>query len=144
MRIKVKGFIFAMMESFSHLYCFPLCGTACSVTLIRLIRVLLRAVKVSHSNLPLILWMYIHSKWELLGNVSYEIDISVGRCCASGLWLNIINRYFCYDFLPDSTEILWKGSHSAAAQCYFIHRHLNNAWYNKAHSLNGKPFLVII
>ena len=28
--------------------------------------------------------------------------------------------------------------------CYFVHRHLNNAWYNKAHSLIGKPHSVII
>ena len=30
------------------------------------------------------------------------------------------------------------------SQCYFVHRHLNNACYSEAHSLNGKPYLTII
>ena len=28
--------------------------------------------------------------------------------------------------------------------CYFVHKHLNNAWYNKAHSIIWKPYLAII
>ena len=27
--------------------------------------------------------------------------------------------------------------------CYFVHRHLNNAWYNKAHSIIWKEYLAI-
>ena len=34
--------------------------------------------------------------------------------------------------------------HGHYSQCYFVHRHLNNVWYNKAHSLIGKPYLAII
>ena len=34
--------------------------------------------------------------------------------------------------------------HGHYSRCYFVHRHLNNALYNKAHSLNGKPCSAII
>ena len=27
---------------------------------------------------------------------------------------------------------------------YFVHRHLNNSWYNRGHSLFGKPYLAAI
>ena len=30
------------------------------------------------------------------------------------------------------------------SRIYFVHRHLNNAWYNKANSVTGKPYLAII
>ena len=33
---------------------------------------------------------------------------------------------------------------SIQTQYYFVHRHRNNTWYNKARSLIGKPYLVII
>ena len=29
------------------------------------------------------------------------------------------------------------------SQCYFVHRHLNNAWHNNAHTLMGTPCLTI-
>ena len=34
--------------------------------------------------------------------------------------------------------------HIHYSQCYFVHRYLNNAWLNKAHSVIGKPYLTII
>ena len=34
--------------------------------------------------------------------------------------------------------------HGHYLQCYFDHRHLNNAWYSKTHSLFRKPYLAII
>ena len=34
--------------------------------------------------------------------------------------------------------------HGHYLQCYYVHRHLHNAWYNKAYSLIGKPYLAII
>ena len=30
------------------------------------------------------------------------------------------------------------------SQYHLVHRHLNNAWYNKANFLSGKPYLAII
>ena len=33
--------------------------------------------------------------------------------------------------------------HGHYSQCYFVHIQLNNAYYNKAHLLNGKPYLAI-
>ena len=40
-----------------------------------------------------------------------------------------------------SLSIVYMGKYE---QCYFVHRYLNNAWYNKVHCLIGKPYLVII
>ena len=34
--------------------------------------------------------------------------------------------------------------HGRYSLCYFVHRHLNNAPYNKAHSVIGTPYLAII
>ena len=34
--------------------------------------------------------------------------------------------------------------HRHYSLCYFVHRHLSNAWYNQAHSLIGPPYLAII
>ena len=35
-------------------------------------------------------------------------------------------------------------SRVAMMQCYSVQRHLNHALYNKAHSVIGKPHLVMI
>ena len=34
--------------------------------------------------------------------------------------------------------------HGNYSQCFFVHRNLNNAWYNKAHFLIGKSYFAII
>ena len=41
-----------------------------------------------------------------------------------------------HSVIQSSTRLLLK--------YYFVYRYLNNAWYNQAHSLIGKPYLAII
>ena len=45
---------------------------------------------------------------------------------------------------PDALIPLFNYLHGHYSLCYFVHKHLNNAWYNKAHLLIGKPYLTII
>ena len=52
-------------------------------------------------------------------------------------------KYFSRVFLlgPFGCEIIFTNANS---QCYFVHKHINNVWYNSAHSLMGTPCLTII
>ena len=49
-----------------------------------------------------------------------------------------------HHYQPWSLIGLCNHLHGNYSQCFFVHRHLNSAWYNKTHFLIGKSYLAII